>query len=107
MLRVPDSSASRRPHLPRSSIVISDEPLSSETNYRTEFVAVLSSQPQGGFVTRKPTPDVVVADQNFWGDNGGFGFFFQRNLPKAEVASTPNLHMVSMVGATLDIALQV
>ncbi len=41
--------------LPRSSIVISDEPLSRETNYRTEFVAVLSDQPQGGFITRKPT----------------------------------------------------
>ena len=41
--------------LPRSSIVVSDEPLSSETNYRTEFVAVLSSQPQGGFITRRPT----------------------------------------------------
>jgi lipoprotein-anchoring transpeptidase ErfK/SrfK len=36
--------------LPRSSIIISDEPLSGETNYRTEFVAVLSNQPQGGFI---------------------------------------------------------
>jgi hypothetical protein len=44
--------------LPRSSIVVSDEPLSRETNYRTEFVAVLSDQPQGGFITRKPTPTV-------------------------------------------------
>src|SRR6185437_5355733 len=41
--------------LPRSSIIVSDEPLSQETNYRTEFVAVLSNQPQGGFVTREPT----------------------------------------------------
>ena len=41
--------------LPRSSIIVSDEPLSAETNYRTEFVAVLSNQPQGGFITRKPT----------------------------------------------------
>src|SRR6266481_9477071 len=40
--------------LPRSSIIVSDEPLSRETNYRTEFVAVLNNQPQGGFVTRKP-----------------------------------------------------
>ena len=38
--------------LPRSSIIVSDEPLSAETNYRTEFVAVLSNQPQGGFITR-------------------------------------------------------
>ena len=42
--------------LPRSSIVVSDEPLSKETNYRTEFVAVLSNQPQGGFITRKLRP---------------------------------------------------
>lgn len=41
--------------MPRSSIVISDEPLSTETNYRTEFVTVLSHQPQGGFITRKPS----------------------------------------------------
>src|SRR5256885_1372553 len=61
--------------LPRSSIVISDEPLSAETNYRTEFVAVLSNQPQGGFITRKPTTDVLVADTN--GDDG-FGWFSQR-----------------------------
>jgi len=38
--------------LPRSSIIVSDEPLSRETNYRTEFVAVLNNQPQGGFVPR-------------------------------------------------------
>ena len=61
--------------LPRSSIIISDEPLSRETNYRTEFVAVLNNQPQGGFVTRRPTVDVNVASGNGW-DNDGFGFLF-------------------------------
>jgi hypothetical protein len=60
--------------VPRSSIIISDEALSAETNYRTEFVAVLSNQPQGGFITRKPTPPVAVAGTQ--GDDG-FGFFFQ------------------------------
>src|SRR6266851_234871 len=45
--------------LPRSSIIVSDEPLSRETNYRTEFVAVLNNQPQGGFVTRQPTADIA------------------------------------------------
>jgi hypothetical protein len=64
--------------LPRSSIIVSDEPLSRETNYRTEFVAVLNNQPQGGFVTRRPTVDVPVASDNGWG-NDGFGLFFQRN----------------------------
>src|SRR5215471_10360654 len=63
--------------LPRSSIIVSDEPLSRETNYRTEFVAVLNNQPQGGFVTRRPTTDALVASDNVWGDNG-FGSFFQR-----------------------------
>jgi hypothetical protein len=66
--------------LPRSSVVISDEPLSAETNYRTEFVAVLNNQPQGGFITRKPTPaaDVDVASGDVQEENG-FGSFF-RNL---------------------------
>ena len=60
--------------LPRSSIIISDEPLSEETNYRTEFVAVLSNQPQGGFITRERTPMVAVTDP--YGDDGYS--FFQR-----------------------------
>ncbi|MGB7276323.1 MAG: L,D-transpeptidase [Pseudolabrys sp.] len=56
--------------LPRSSIIISDEPLSAETNYRTEFVAVLNNHPQGGFITREPSTDAVVASDD--------GFFFSR-----------------------------
>ena len=60
--------------LPRSSIIISDEPLSAETNYRTEFVAVLSNQPQGGFITRERT-QVAVTDPYY---DDGFGSFFQR-----------------------------
>ena len=63
--------------LPRSSIVVSDEPLSAETNYRTEFVAVLSNQPQGGFITRQPSTDSLVASDN-GRDDDGFGSFFQR-----------------------------
>jgi hypothetical protein len=39
--------------MPRSSIVISDEPLNRETNYRTEFVVVLNNQPQGGLAMRE------------------------------------------------------
>ncbi len=53
---------------PLSSIIISDEPLSSETNYRTEFVAVLSNQPQGGFITRMPSQNTNIAR-----DDGGYG----------------------------------
>jgi hypothetical protein len=63
--------------VPRSSIIVSDEPLSSETNFRTEFVAVLNNQPQGGFITRQPTADVSMASENDEAD--GFGSFFQHN----------------------------
>jgi hypothetical protein len=77
--------------LPRSSIVVSDEPLSEETNYRTEFVAVLSDQPQGGFITRRPS-EVLMADDDSWGngprqDDGGFGIFFQ-NTPNPQPRNT-------------------
>jgi hypothetical protein len=58
--------------VPLSSIVISDEPLSAETNYRTEFVAVLSNQPQGGFITRAVSPDMNIARTNQ--DDSGYGF---------------------------------
>lgn len=64
--------------LPRSSIVISDEPLSAETNYRTEFVAVLNNQPQGGFITRDRSDDILVSDAS---DDGyyGYGYPVRRN----------------------------
>jgi hypothetical protein len=57
--------------------VVSDEPLSKETNYRTEFVAVLSNQPQGGFITRKPSPP--PSDLMASGGDGLFGFFTPRS----------------------------
>ena len=38
---------------PRSSLIISDEALSPETGKGTEFVAVLSSEPQGGLAMRR------------------------------------------------------
>lgn len=62
--------------LPRSSIIVSDEPLSRETNYRTEFVAVLSDQPQGGFKTRRPTVSAFRDSGTSW-QPGFFGFFGQ------------------------------
>ncbi|MGO9400827.1 MAG: L,D-transpeptidase [Xanthobacteraceae bacterium] len=56
--------------LPRSSLIISDEPLNRETNYRTEFVVVLNNQPQGGLAMRKRPDDVHVAGR------GGLDDFF-------------------------------
>jgi hypothetical protein len=73
----PDVLASIAPTaVPRSSIIVSDEPLSAETNYRTEFVAVLNNQPQGGFITRRPSTEVIASDDGFWGGGGDLGSFF-------------------------------
>jgi hypothetical protein len=55
--------------LPRSSLIISDEPLHRETNYRTEFVIALKNQPQGAIVNRPRSPDIRVGFG--W---GGWGF---------------------------------
>ncbi len=59
--------------VPGSSIIVSDEPLNSETNYRTEFVVVLNNQPQGGLAMRKRPDAVEEVSHNSWGD-GFFGF---------------------------------
>ena len=67
--------------LPRSSIIVSDEPLSRETNYRTEFVAVLSNQPQGGFITRRPTVSDFPQFGQPWNSGGGFFSIFDPPAP--------------------------
>jgi L,D-transpeptidase catalytic domain len=72
--------------LPRSSIIVSDEPLSSETNYRTEFVAVLSNQPQGGFENRQPTDDVNMVSRDDSDDNG---VIYQRSWNSQPTYSRP------------------
>jgi hypothetical protein len=38
---------------PRSSVIISDEPLSAETGKDTEFVVILSGEPQGSMKSRR------------------------------------------------------
>jgi hypothetical protein len=41
---------------PRSSLIVTDEPLSSETGKGTEFVVLLSGEPQGGIKQRRRSP---------------------------------------------------
>jgi hypothetical protein len=45
---------------PRSSLIISDEALSSETGNGTEFVILMSGEPQGGIKMRRRGPDTEV-----------------------------------------------
>jgi hypothetical protein len=58
-----DRIASTAP--PRVSLIISDEALSAETGKGTEFVAVLSNEPQGGLAMRRhgPGPELRYARQ--------------------------------------------
>jgi lipoprotein-anchoring transpeptidase ErfK/SrfK len=51
---------------PRSSFIISDEALSAETGEDTEFVIVLSGEPQGGLKHRTSSPRVGGADGAYW-----------------------------------------
>ena len=48
---------------PRSSLIISDEALSSETGNGTEFVILMSGEPQGGIKMRRRGPDTEVRYQ--------------------------------------------
>ena len=84
--------------LPRSSIIISDEPLSAETNYRTEFVAVLSNQPQGGFITREPSTEALLAGDGRYDDR--FGFPFQRGWSSRQCALAGRLGLAPLVRRT-------
>jgi hypothetical protein len=43
---------------PGSSLIITDEALSSETGKGTDFVVLLSGQPQGGIKSRQRTPEI-------------------------------------------------
>jgi hypothetical protein len=56
--------------LPRSALIISDEPLSPETGASTEFVVTLSGEPQGGLKQRRrpssPTYEVRYDRPRYW-----------------------------------------
>ena len=56
---------------PRSSLIISDEGLSSETGNGTEFVVLLSGEPQGGIKNWRRGPEVTVR----YGRPSGFPYW--------------------------------
>jgi hypothetical protein len=65
---------------PRSSLIVTDEGASSETGKGTEFVVLLSGEPQGGITSRRRNPrsDYRYARPRgspFWRGSIGSGFF--------------------------------
>jgi L,D-transpeptidase catalytic domain len=51
---------------PRSSLIVTDEALSPETGKGTEFVVVLSGEPQGALKKRRRAPEFRYARQRNW-----------------------------------------
>ncbi|HZR87087.1 MAG TPA: L,D-transpeptidase family protein [Bradyrhizobium sp.] len=86
-ITIPQELLDRIPGVsPRSSVIITDEAPSPETSKGTDFVVVLSDQPQGGIKFRKPAPaqDYGYVSSRYrapasgaaWGSPyGGRGFF--------------------------------
>jgi hypothetical protein len=56
--------------LPGSSLIVSDEPAHKETGKQTDFVVLLSGEPQGG-IKMRPKPRPEYYDDFYWG--GGWG----------------------------------
>ena len=63
---------------PRSSLIISDEALSSETGNGTEFVMIMSGEAQGGIKFRRRSPPTEVRYERlrdrfpYWRSGGPF-----------------------------------
>lgn len=78
--------------LPRSSLIISDEPLNRESNDRTEFVVVLHNQPQGGLAMRRNPGGLRVAHRNAGARKAGapneFGSYRRRDYWNFESYNT-------------------
>ncbi len=53
---IPQDALDRIAMAPRSSLIITDEALSSETGNGTDFVVLLSGEPQGGIKSRRRNP---------------------------------------------------
>jgi hypothetical protein len=58
--------------LPGSSLIVSDEAAHKETGKATDFIVLLSGEPQGGIILRpKPKPEFY---DDYWG-YGGYGYY--------------------------------
>jgi hypothetical protein len=62
---------------PRSSVIVSDEGLSSETGRHTDFVVLLSGEPQGGIATRRRSYGGYgrYGGDRYWGSSFRSPFF--------------------------------
>ncbi len=61
---------------PGSSLIVSDEPMHKETNQATDFIVLMSGEPQGGIKRRpKPQPQNYYASSSYYSYYGsGYGY---------------------------------
>ena len=66
---IPEDTRDRIAELvsPRSSLIVSDEALSRETGQGTDFVVLLSGEPQGGIENRRRGPEF---EARYWRPRG-------------------------------------
>lgn len=67
---------------PGSSLIVSDEPMHKETNQATDFIVLISGEPQGGIKRRpKPQPQPYYASSyySYYGSGygGGYGYGYK------------------------------
>ncbi len=68
--------------LPGSSLIVSDEAAHKETGKATDFIVLLSGEPQGGIILR-PKPKPEFYDEWGYGYAGyGNGYGYQQRRPK-------------------------
>jgi L,D-transpeptidase-like protein len=65
--------------LPGSSLIVSDEGAHIETGKDTDFVVLMSGEPQGGIKTRRREPLVGFGNDDFFGRSRSRGFPFWWN----------------------------
>lgn len=66
--------------LPGSSLIVSDEAAHKETGKKTDFIVLLSGEPQGGIILRpKPKPEFY---DDYWGYGYNQGYGYNRRKPK-------------------------
>lgn len=69
---------------PGSSLIVSDEPMSKETGKATDFIVLISTEPQGGI---KKRPKQFFRNDNFMSDSAddfyyGYDRYGRRNYPR-------------------------
>jgi hypothetical protein len=76
-IAIPKDAAERISEVvsPGSALIVSDEGLSRETGKATEFIVVMSNEPQGGIkIRRRPAPEARYRYQRPYGGGSPFGW---------------------------------